>query len=394
MIHRARLGQYERQPPYESRLFLQRGYQLSTDPTVPPAVPPAQPLPVPDPDPPPTDAEKNIFNRVLAWQARHAGAWLVAQGWLSPKMLAVIAAGIALLLGVGGTAGHLLTRRAVPVDPAPEPVVAAIQQLGKDQAKGFADLGAATSKGFTDLKAWIDVPPTPPTPPPGPDPPTPNPDKAHPVVLPVEVKADVGRMTKLTGKSLADITWLIPPETVAMVDVHIAGNAVLLTPTKDGTFSIGAVCIADKGISSPVWARIIAGKGPMPPPPPPPPPGPDPKPSPAPIPVIGNRCLIVYETADLAKMPAAQMQIIYSKLVRDYLNSKCVLGADGKTKEWRMWDQNVSVGAESKLWQDAMARSRTSVPWLIVSTGNSGVEMPLPANVDETMKILKQHFGE
>jgi hypothetical protein len=135
------------------------------------------------------------------------------------------------------------------------------------------------------------------------------------------------------------------------------------------------------------WLDVDNG-GPAPPPVPPGP-KPDP-PSPAPIPAAGLRVLIVYETADATKMPVAQQSILYGKPFRDYLNAKCALGPDGKTREWRIWDQNVATSAESKTWQDAMARPRASVPWLVVSNGKAGWEGPLPANVDAAMAIIKK----
>jgi hypothetical protein len=79
--------------------------------------------------------------------------------------------------------------------------------------------------------------------------------------------------------------------------------------------------------------------------------------------------------------------------VRDYLRGKCVVGADGKTSEFRIWDKDVDAAADAKHWQDALKRPRASTPWLIVSDGKSGYEGPLPANVDETLALLKKFGG-
>jgi len=133
------------------------------------------------------------------------------------------------------------------------------------------------------------------------------------------------------------------------------------------------------------------GTKPIPPPDPPKPPDP-PTPNPAPIPVDGFRVLILYESADQTKMPAAQQSILFSKTVRDYLNSHCAAGP--KVKDWRIWDKDVDPSGEAKLWQDVMKRPRVGVPWIVVSNGKSGFEGPLPANVGDTMALLKKYGGE
>lgn len=134
---------------------------------------------------------------------------------------------------------------------------------------------------------------------------------------------------------------------------------------------------------------VQAGEGPRPPPDPGP--GPGPAPTPAPIPVDGFRCLVVYEAADLAKMKPAQHAIIYSRPFRDYLDTKCVVGPDGKTREWRFWDKDVDTTAEAKHWQDAMKRSRSSTPWVILSDGKTGYEGPLPANIEDMTALIKKY---
>jgi len=140
-----------------------------------------------------------------------------------------------------------------------------------------------------------------------------------------------------------------------------------------------------------VTLDVDAGDSPRPPPIPPVPP-PDP-PSPAPIPVAGFRVLIVYESGDLTKMPAAQQAILYSKTLRDYLNVKCVAGPDSKTREWRIFDKDVDTSGESAVWQAVMKRPRSAVPWIVISDGKAGHEGPLPATVDETLALLKKWGG-
>lgn len=154
---------------------------------------------------------------------------------------------------------------------------------------------------------------------------------------------------------------------------------------QDGTFTAGSVettatvTVTSRADPTASFTATVLVKGtPMPP---------------APIPEPGLRVLIVYETADAGKMPPAQQNILYGQQTRDYLNQKCVVGPDGKTKEWRIWDKDVATGSESQLWQTAMKRPRASTPWLIVSNGTTGFEGPLPATVDDFLNLIKKYAG-
>ena len=153
-----------------------------------------------------------------------------------------------------------------------------------------------------------------------------------------------------------------------------------------------AVDFDAKKIERATFSFTVAGEvPPTPPDPPAPPKPPTPPPSPAPIPAEGFRVLVVYETAELSKLPAAQSNVLYAKSVRDYLNAKCVMGPDSKTREWRIYDADVDTSAETKLWQDAMKVKRDKLPWLIVSNGKTGYSGPLPENVEKTLELLKKY---
>lgn len=174
---------------------------------------------------------------------------------------------------------------------------------------------------------------------------------------------------------------------VVTVEAVASGRVELLV------IPVGATKEAD------VIRRVIdvdAGQGPIPPPKPKP--DPDPKPDPvdpaAPIPVPGLRVLVVYESADIPRMPAAQSAILFSAKVREYLNAACVVGADGRTREWRMWDKDTATDGEAKLWQDAMKRPRGTVPTVLISNGKSGYEGPLPATADEFLALLRKYEGK
>jgi hypothetical protein len=146
---------------------------------------------------------------------------------------------------------------------------------------------------------------------------------------------------------------------------------------------------ADKGSKvATARCKVVVGE------PVPPGPGPGPGPNPPVPPVPGGlRVLVTYETADLGTMPRAQAAVLTNGAVRDYLNSKCATGPDGKTKEWRIWDKDVNPAAESKVWQDLTARKKDKLPWITITTDKGGFEGPLPGTVEETLALLKKYGG-
>lgn len=148
--------------------------------------------------------------------------------------------------------------------------------------------------------------------------------------------------------------------------------------------------------------KIVEGDTPGPGPGPDPGPGPgpkppEPKPEERPIAGPGSRVLIVYETGEVAKYPVGQVAAMQSKTVHQYLDSKCVVGADGKTKEWRVWDKDVNTTHTSNTWQDAMKRANKeakSLPWIMIATDNQAgsYEGPLPADADKLKELLKKYL--
>jgi hypothetical protein len=107
----------------------------------------------------------------------------------------------------------------------------------------------------------------------------------------------------------------------------------------------------------------------------------------APITDLGNRCLIVYESADVAKMPAKQQVIITGSRVRKYLDMACV--KDG----WRIIDADTQfTGGDDVIWVEAMRLPRDGGPWLICSTGKRGYSGPLPSDIDTTIELLATYF--
>jgi hypothetical protein len=160
--------------------------------------------------------------------------------------------------------------------------------------------------------------------------------------------------------------------------------------------------------------------GPQPVPPGPTPPGPAPEPgAESPFKEPGLRALYLYESDDLYSYPPVRYSALYDGDARDYLNAKCVPGADGETKEWRKWDKDVDTTKESKVWQDAVARARvkykeweakeqkettewniahadpkdqkkarSGLPWLMVGDGKTGWEGPA-LDPDQALERLR-----
>jgi hypothetical protein len=204
--------------------------------------------------------------------------------------------------------------------------------------------------------------------------------------LPAEIKARPGRLFRVEAKVPANavVVWDAGGADIDFIPfpppyTHIA---VCVAP-KPGRYRV--VAIAAPAANKPAVAATILLVGDAPPDPWPNPPDP-PTPPPAPG---GVRVLVVYETAELAKMSDAQRLVLFSVRVRDYLNQKCA--QDGKVKAWRIWDKDTDVSAESKEWKEAMARPRKSAPWLFIN-GKTVYDGPLPTDVEETLALLKKHL--
>jgi hypothetical protein len=79
------------------------------------------------------------------------------------------------------------------------------------------------------------------------------------------------------------------------------------------------------------------------------------------------------------------------KQFRDFLELKCVVGPDSRTKEYRIYDADISMSGESKLWQDVMKRPRSSIPWIVISNGTTGFEGPLPNSVEDAIALINKY---
>jgi hypothetical protein len=96
----------------------------------------------------------------------------------------------------------------------------------------------------------------------------------------------------------------------------------------------------------------------------------------------GNRVLIVYESEDKPTYPIGQAMVLDSATFREYLAGKC--DPDG----WRFEDQNVDTAHMDEIWQRWLKRDRESLPWIMISNGESKAEGPLPLTIELTQALI------
>ncbi len=135
--------------------------------------------------------------------------------------------------------------------------------------------------------------------------------------------------------------------------------------------------------------RVVISRGEKPPPGPPGPTPPTPTPSDAPIPVDGFRVMVVYDKRQT--LPSEQIAAINSRDFRSYLDAKCVK-VDSQS-EWRVFSTTTNVQGDSEIWRNAYARPRRTTPWILISTGKTGIETELPENFDKLMELVKKYGG-
>jgi hypothetical protein len=210
------------------------------------------------------------------------------------------------------------------------------------------------------------------------------PAAAPTLAVPAQLAAGPGDLVKVPATSNgAALLWDVRPplpsfaldaERALLVSAKAAGRYTVTCETAKGSRIARAACVLTVGQAPP------PGPGPTPPVPPGPP---------APIPADGLHVLVVI---DGARLTAAQADALDGQAVRGYLNATCPAGPDGKTKEWRVWDRGVDPANESKLWQDAFARTKGKpLPYVVISNGKTGFEGPLPESADALLALLKKY---
>lgn len=219
---------------------------------------------------------------------------------------------------------------------------------------------------------------------------------APPIVEPESLKlsGEVGQPIAIRTKTTGKFTEFRPIDKGLYLfpsDLLVDKKATVVSASKVGTYRVLAYSGNADGPGPAVEIVVTIGTpmpgptpGPTPDPTPDPPP---PTPDPSPFTEPGFRVLFVVEKNDLTQYPPGQFNAMEAKTVKDYLNAKCVKGPDGKTAEWRMYDQHTPLTNAPKVWQDVMARSRTSLPWVVVGNGKSGYEGPVPFNKDNSSDL-------
>lgn len=218
----------------------------------------------------------------------------------------------------------------------------------------------------------------------------------HKLSLPETVTGKVGKFIAVTADTPAkSVVWISTSENLDVFPLTLADpKATVVIADQPGKFKLWVVaCVGDVQAKAFVWV-VVEG---IVPPLPPVPPGPNPPVPPGPLPpapVSGAAVLILYDSAKVTAMPAAQQAILFEVDVRQYLDSKWPLGPDGKTKEWRIWDASVDATNDpSVALKAALARPHPSLPWIVVSNGRAGYEGPLPATAADALVLLKK-YGE
>lgn len=222
---------------------------------------------------------------------------------------------------------------------------------------------------------------------------------AQDLLGPSRAQVGQGAIYSIPRGDLTDPKWAVTPVGASLqTSASAAGFTWIAGENADSYFCVVmnfdrsiVLSFAAKGGGETHVLRALAtvvGGGPNPEPGPGP--GPGPQPGPAPIPEAGFRVLIVYESADMPAYPIETQIILSGQDVRDFLSAHCVM--EGGHPGWRMYDQNMNVASDLEVWRKAMDRPRTSVPWVVISNGQSGFEGPLPKGPTEFLDLCKRYL--
>ena len=219
-----------------------------------------------------------------------------------------------------------------------------------------------------------------------------------PLVGPAAVAVDKSAIVSIPLAEAGDsVSWIVEPGRDAGVNWISGANDqeryVILLDLPQGAYVVSFASF-DKKIHA--THRISVGGGPAPEPEPEPGPGPtpdptpDPTPAPAPIPDEGLRVLIVYESGEMTKYPIETQIILAGADVREFLKKNCV--SEGNAPGFRIYDPDIDLSNDKPVWQKAMARPRSQLPWLIVSNGKTGYEGPLPPGPTAFLELVKKYL--
>lgn len=217
-------------------------------------------------------------------------------------------------------------------------------------------------------------------------------DKAEPGTM---VRLDVGGDLKLSEKSR--VIWRVKGLTLdpatgkpVVADCERVGTKLIFTGPP-GAYEVSLRVVDFKAELFDEGERtVVIG---VPPPPLPPVPPVPPAPLPPPTPAGELRVLVVFEETEAGAYPKEQHSIIYGKKFADALDAKTPYDPVLKRKKWNIFDKDVNAKAMPKEWQDALARERKSLPWIVLF-GDAGAvryEGPLPKTVNEAIDLLNKH---
>lgn len=158
--------------------------------------------------------------------------------------------------------------------------------------------------------------------------------------------------------------------------------------TSPGTHSVNVsvLSVVPPILWDDVTVTVVVGTGPNPPPTPEPGPTPTPpRPDGAPIEGEGFRVLFIAETGE--EMTKDIQEAFYSPDVLSFLNSVCIKVND--TPDFRRVDPDTQFTDPNHRFAKALARPRTSLPWIIISNGTTGYEGPFPGGKSATLELIR-----
>ena len=173
-----------------------------------------------------------------------------------------------------------------------------------------------------------------------------------------------------------------------------AGPCLAVFGRVPGTVTVAAWGIRD-GKPAKVASLVIEVTGARPPPEPGPGPKPEPTPTPSTSPFTesGFRVLMTFDPNPPTPRSGEQNSVLYGKAVREYLDSHCVKGPDGRTAEARIYASNTDLSADRPTWRDAFGK-RGGSDWILIGDGKSGYSGPLPKNEADALELLRKYGGQ
>lgn len=213
------------------------------------------------------------------------------------------------------------------------------------------------------------------------------PTDAPALTLPSEVTGDAGEFITVAADTNGTVVrWHVidPGLNLFPVDLLRDTRTAVVTSPREGRYRLlGYTAVGDVP-SAPSVVTVIVGDEPEPTPPRPDPDDDDVDPEPddgPPFPADSLHVLIVYESADVNQLTDDQRAIIMGADVRGALDSAA-------PDRYRIYDQDADLTYVDQVWKDAMAVPRESLPWLVISDGETGYSGPLDMTAAEFRELI------